>query len=109
MDIVNLGIVGYFLGVLLSFGLPYLHKWLNEGVRFDIKKVISEILGGIFVALAIVATPGFVEQLTSIASTYDYPSLYFIGVMLMAMGGGFSGNMVEKLGVGMVNRISSKH
>lgn len=98
MDVVNLGFAAFFIGILLSFGLPYLNVWLDTGEKFEVKKIISEVLGGLVAGLFIIVTPGFVEQLQAIASTYDYTSLYFISVMLMSMGGGFSGNMVEKLG-----------
>lgn len=98
MDVVNLGFIAFFLGIFLSFFLPYLTAWLNTGESFEPKKIVSEVLGGLLAGLFIIVTPGFVEQLQSIASTYDYMSLYFISVMLMSMGGGFSGNMVEKLG-----------
>lgn len=105
MDAVNLGFVAFFVGILLSFGLPYLNVWLTSDEKFNVKKIASEVIGGLVTGLFIISAPGFVDQLQSIASTYDYTSLYFISVMLMSMGGGFSGNMVEKLSKAGYNKL----
>ena len=98
MDVVNLGIIAYFLGILLSFGYPYLIKWLNTGEAFDWRRVVSQVLGGIVAGLIAIVAPGFIEQLTDIASAYDYQALYFISVMLMSYGAGSLGNTTENLG-----------
>lgn len=98
MDFVNLGIIAYLLGGILSVLYPYFITWLNTKEAFNWRLVVARLLGIFVAGLLAISVPGFVDGLKNIATAYDYPALYFLGVMFMTFGAGQFGRETEKLG-----------
>lgn len=97
MDVVTLGIVAYFLGLIFSVLYPYIVVYLENGEAFDPRMVASRVLGVIIVGLAAIASPGFVSELRNIAGSYEYQALYFLSVFVATYGSGSLARTTEKL------------
>lgn len=104
MDVVNLGIVAYFVGILLSVGYPYLTAYLETGESFDWKYTVSRLVAAIIGGGVAIIAPGFIDWLVETAGNYDYPALYFLAVMFTTFGVGAFGRETQKLGSAVVNR-----
>lgn len=97
MDPVTVGIVAYFVGLLWSVFYPYIVVYLETGERFNLRLVLSRILGIIMVGLAALAAPGFVSELRDLAGLYEYQFLYFLSVFIATYGSGSIARTTEKL------------
>ena len=95
MDIVNLGIIAWFLGGILSVLYPYLVKYLETGESFNWRYAVSRVLAVVIAGLTAIVAPGFVDQLKELASVYDYTTLYFIAVALTTYGAGSLGRETQ--------------
>jgi hypothetical protein len=97
MDSVTLGIVAYFVGLLWSVFYPYIVVYLESGENFNLRLVLSRILGIIMVGLAAIAAPGFVSELRDLAGLYEYQFLFFLSVFVATYGSGSIARTTEKL------------
>lgn len=102
MDVVNLGILAYFIGAILSIMYPYLTTWLETGEKFNWRYAVSRLLAVVVAGLFAITTPGFTDSLVQLASTYSYPALYFIAVVTTTFGVGQFGRETEKLSKALV-------
>jgi len=104
MDYVNLGIIAFLLGGLLSVIYPYLTAWLETGEQFQWKYVTSRLIAVILTGLLAISQPGFVETLAQTAQAYNYPVLFFLSVLFTTFGVGQFGRESQKLGSAALNR-----
>lgn len=98
MDVVNLGIIAYFVGILLSVLYPYLTAYLETGESFDWKFAVSRVIAVVIAGGLAIVAPGFVDWLVQTSMAYDYPALYFLAVMFTTFGVGAFGRQTQKFG-----------
>jgi len=108
MDIVNLGFIAYFVGIVLSVAYPYLSAYLDTGESFEWRYATSRLIAAMIAGGLAVVVPGFVDWLTATAAQYDYPTLYFLAVMFTTFGVGQFGRETQKLGSATVNKLKAR-
>lgn len=103
MDVVTLGIVAYFVGLIASVMFPYLVEYLETGEAFEPRLAASRLLGAIMLGLAAISAPGFVSELQNIAGLYEYQFLYFLSVFVATYGSGSIARSLEKGAINILN------
>ena len=88
-------VVAYVAGVALRIAWPFLLAYLQDGIKFDVNKVVGQIAAGLLGLLGVFASQAFL---------FDLGAVGYVGALAMGYGAASIGRDGQKT----VARIAGK-